>query len=169
MDRVVERCTPGPKTRVRDPVFGVMASGWYDTQLVGEFVRALEHEAAPADPADFVRRLGAAIARDNVNGVYRALYRLVASPQLLEANAQRVWQTYSDEGTFSVRRIDTPLAASFEGTIRGWTHHHEAVCRLIAPIAEHALRVLGYGTVVVERRSCVAHGGAFCVFEGRWG
>ncbi|HSY21460.1 MAG TPA: serine/threonine-protein kinase [Polyangiaceae bacterium] len=169
MDRVIERCAPGPKPRVRDPLFGVMASGWYETQLVGRFVRALEQEAAPADPAEFVDRLGAAIARDNVNGVYRALFRLVASPQLLEANAQRVWQTYSDEGTFSVRRIDTPQPASFEATIRGWTHHHEGVCRLIAPIAEHALRALGYGTVVVGRRSCLAHGGTVCVYEGRWG
>jgi len=169
MDRVVERCTPGPKPGVRDPLYGIMASGWYDTQLVGEFVRALEHEAAPADSAEFMSRLGAAIARDNVNGVYRALFRLVASPQLLEANAQRVWQTYCDEGTFAVQRLDTGLTATFEATIRGWTRHHESVCRLVAPLGEHALRVLGYGAVVVERRSCVAHGGTLCVFEGRWG
>ena len=145
-----------------------MASGWYDTKLVGDFVRALVHEAAPADPAEFLSRLGGAIARDNVNGVYRALFRLVASPQLLEANAQRVWQTYCDEGTFTVRRLETAQTATFEATIRGWTRHHEGVCRLVAPIAEQALRVLGYSAVVVERRSCVAYGGTLCVFEGRW-
>ena len=169
MHRVVERCAPGAKPRVRDPVFGIMASGWYDTQLVGEFVRALEHEAAPANSMEFIHRLGAAIARDNVNGVYRALFRLVASPQLLEANVQRVWQTYSDEGMLSVQRIETPQTASFEATIRGWTNHHESVCRLVAPIGEHALRALGYGGVVFERRSCLAHRGTHCVFEGRWG
>lgn len=168
MDRVFERCVPGPKPRVRDPVFGVMASAWYDVQLAGEFVRALEHEAAPGESAEFLSRLGAAIARDNVNGVYRALFRLVASPQLLEANAQRVWQTYSDEGTFTVRRLETPQGVSFEATIRGWTHHHEAVCRLVAPITEHALRSLGYGALVVQRRGCTAQGGTLCAFEGRW-
>ena len=166
MDRVLDRCAPGSKPRVRDPAFGIMASGWYDSHLAGEFVRALEQVASPVDPMEFASRLGAAIARDNVSGVYRALFRLVASPQLLEANAQRVWQTYSDEGTLLVRRVIGAESESFEATIRGWTHHHEAVCRLVAPVAEQALRMLGFAGVTVERRSCLAHGGATCAFLG---
>jgi len=165
LDRVVEQCAPSRAGRVRDPSFGVMASGWYDTQLVGEFLRVLEQVAAPPDSAEFTARLGAAIARDNVAGVYRALFRLIASPPLLEANAQRVWQTYSDEGTLTVR---IPKAGSLEATVRGWAHHHESVCRLIAPVSEQALRMLGYGTVTVERRSCLAQGGAQCAFHGHW-
>ena len=40
--------------------------------------------------------LASAIAKDNVNGVYRSLFRLITTPQMLEANVQRVWRTYVD-------------------------------------------------------------------------
>ncbi len=165
LDRVVERCSLEPRATVRDPTFGVMASSWYDTQEVGEFLRAMEQVVEPADRPRFATELGAAIARDNVSGVYRALFRLIASPPMLEANAQRVWQTYCDEGTLAVR-ISPP--ASFDATVRAWTHHHEAICRIIAPVAEHALGMLGYGGVTVERLSCLAQGGSQCAFQGYW-
>jgi serine/threonine protein kinase len=165
LDRVVERCSLEPGATIREPTFGVMASGWYDTRRVGEFLRAMEQVAEPANSAQFATELGAAIARDNVAGVYRALFRLIASPSLLEANAQRVWQTYCDEGTLAVR-ISHPT--SFDATVRAWPHHDEAICRMIAPVAEHALRMLGYGSVTVERWSCLAQGGSQCAFQGNW-
>ncbi len=167
LERAVERSLPGVRAlfRERDPVLGVMASGWYDTQLIGEFLDIIESVAAPSDSLEWNARLGAAIARDNVAGVYRSLFRLIASPPLLEANAQRVWQTYSDEGTLTVRII---RPGSFEATVRGWTHHHATVCRVVAPLMEQVLRTLGYGTPSVERRRCVAQGSTQCAFEGHW-
>jgi hypothetical protein len=151
--------------RMGDPALGVMASGWYDIQLVGELLDILQQAALPSDPATFVSQLADAIARDNVGGVYRALFRLIASPPLLEANAQRVWQTYVDEGTLSVRIVKM---GSFVANVRGWSRHNTSVCRVVGPMMEHSLRAIGYSGLVVERTKCIAEGSAQCLFEGNW-
>jgi hypothetical protein len=151
--------------RVGDPALGVMPSGWYETQLVGELLIAMERAAAPADPEAFVARLAEAIARDNVRGVYRSLFRLVASPSLLEANAQRIWRTYVDEGTLAVRVLSRN---SFDARVRGWSHHHTAVCRMLRHMLEQLLRTVGYRDLVVERTGCVIDGAAHCSFAGSW-
>jgi serine/threonine protein kinase len=167
LERVVELASPELQSllRIGDPVFGLIASGWYDTYLIGELLEDIERVAAPADPVAFQSRVADAIARDNVGGVYRALFRLVASPPLLEANAQRVWRTYIDEGTLAVS-IGKP--GTFEARVRGWSRHHPTVCRMLRAMLESLLRAVGYTGLVVERTGCVGFGEACCTFEGVW-
>ena len=142
-----------------------MASAWYEIDLMGELLDLVERVASPDDPREFASRLAVAVARDNVNGVYRALFRLIASPPLLEANAQRVWSTYFDEGTLTVR-VQVP--GSFEARVRGWSHHHGTVCSILRPFVEHLLRSIGYSACVVERTQCVDQGDGQCLFIGNW-
>ncbi len=165
--RVFELASPELRAilRLEDPVFGVMAASWYDTILIGELLGTLERVAAPGDPEAYVSRLAEAIARDNVGGVYRALFRLVASPALLEANAQRVWRTYCDEGTATVR-IRVP--GEFEANVRDWSRHHPAVCRVLRAMAEQVLRAIGYTGLLVDRTQCVARGDPQCTWSGNW-
>jgi serine/threonine protein kinase len=165
--RVFDLASPELRSLLRasDPAFGIMASAWYETTLMGELLDLLDRVASPEDPREFASRLAAAVARDNVNGVYRALFRLIASPPLLEANAQRVWGTYVDEGTMTVR-IMAP--GSFEARVRGWSHHHVTVCRMLQPFVEHLLRGIGYSACVVERTQCVDDGDGQCLFQGTW-
>jgi len=167
LERVVDLASPELRALLRpgDPVFGLIASGWYDTLLIGELLELVEHVAAPADTLAFGGRVADAIARDNVGGVYRALFRLVASPPLLEANAQRVWHTYIDEGTMSVS-LGAP--GSFEARVRGWSRHHPAVCRMLRAMLESLLRAVGYTALTVERTQCAGLGDTCCVFEGNW-
>jgi hypothetical protein len=149
----------------RDPVFGLIASGWYDTLLIGELLELIEAVAAPPNAEAFQSRVAEAIARDNVNGVYRSLFRLIASPPLLEANAQRVWRTYVDEGTMAVS-IGRP--GTFEARVRGWSRHHPGVCRMLRAMLESLLRAIGYTGLVVERTQCAGDGDPCCSFEGTW-
>ena len=167
VDRLLALASPELRAMLRpnDPVFGLIASGWYDTLLIGELLELTEQVAAPPDLAVHEQRVAAAIARDNVGGVYRALFRLVASPPLLEANSQRVWRTYLDEGTMSVT-LGGP--GSFEARVRGWSRHHPAVCRMISAMLEALLRAVGYTALVVERTQCVGLGDPCCAFEGTW-
>ena len=167
LERVVDLASPELRALLRpgDPVFGLIASGWYDTLIIGELLELVERVAAPPDSLAFLTRVAEAIARDNVGGVYRALFRLVASPPLLEANAQRVWRTYIDEGTLSVS-LGAP--ASFEARVRGWSRHHPAVCRMLRAMLESLLRAVGYTALVVERTQCAGLGDPCCVFEGNW-
>ena len=167
LERVYEIASPELRSTLRpgDPTFGLIASGWYDTHLVGELLGVLEAVAPPSDSLAFGSRIADAIARDNVGGVYRALFRLVASPPLLEANAQRVWRTYFDEGALTVS-VREP--AAFEARVRGWSRHHPNVCRLLRAMLESLLRAVGYTELVVERTACIADGRACCAFDGRW-
>jgi tRNA A-37 threonylcarbamoyl transferase component Bud32 len=167
LSRVLELATPELASMLRpnDPAFGIIASGWYDTQLVGELLGLLERVASPADTVAFGAKVANAIAKDNVGGVYRALFRLIASPQLLEANSQRVWRTYVDEGTLTVKLRDK---GSFEARARGWTRHHADVCRMLRAMIESLLRAIGYNGLVVERSQCVAQGDPMCIFDGNW-
>jgi serine/threonine protein kinase len=165
--RVHERASPELRSLLRpaDPAFGIMASGWYETHLIGELLGVLDGLAAPEDSRELASRLAAVVARDNVNGVYRALFRLIASPPLLAANAQRVWGTYVDEGTLTVRLL---APGSFEAHVRGWSHHHPNVCQMLRPLIEHMLRSVGYNALVVERTQCIDHGDGQCLFHGTW-
>ena len=167
LGRVVELASPdlGALLRPGDPVFGLIASGWYDTMVIGELLELVERVAAPADAVAFQSRVADAIARDNVGGVYRALFRLVASPPMLEANAQRVWRTYIDEGTLTVS-LGAP--GTFEARVRGWSRHHPTVCRMLRAMLESLLRAVGYRGLVVERTQCVGFGDPCCAFDGTW-
>ena len=155
--RVVDFASPELRAilRPKNTACGLIASGWYDTQLVGELIELIERVAAPVDPAAFGASVGEAIAQDNVTGVHRALFRLVSSPALLEAHAQRVWRTYVDEGTLTVRMR---TRGSFDARVRGWTHHHPSVCRTVRAMLESALRAAGYSELLLERTHCVGLG-----------
>jgi serine/threonine protein kinase len=151
--------------RLDDPSFGFVASGWYDTRLVGELLTSLEQVVGPDDPDTWASALAEAIAKDNVNGVYRSLFRLITTPAMLEANAQRVWRTYCDEGTLVV---DAPRAGELHLEIRQWTHHDEHACRVVGFAIQHVLRAIGYQALVIERTLCVSLGDPACTFEGMY-
>jgi serine/threonine protein kinase len=167
LERVYELASPDLRNILRqgDSTFGLIASGWYDTHLIGELLGLVERVASPADTVAFGSRIAEAIARDNVGGVYRALFRLVASPPMLEANAQRVWRTYVDEGTLSVQVKEPGV---FEARVRGWSRHHPNVCRMLRAMLESLLRAVGYAGLVVERTQCIGHGDPCCAFDGNW-
>ncbi|HEX3770511.1 MAG TPA: serine/threonine-protein kinase, partial [Polyangiaceae bacterium] len=71
MGKVLDLASPELRAVLRpgDAAFGIMASGWYDTQLIGELLEMLERVSSPDDPRELYGRLAAAVAHDNVHGV----------------------------------------------------------------------------------------------------
>ena len=165
MTRLWSRSSPELRAMVRldDPSFGIVASGWYETRLVGELLALVEEAAAVEDGEAWANSLAEAIAQDNVGGVYRSLFRLITTPAMLEQNAQRVWRTYCDEGILVAK---APRAGELQLEVRYWTHHHAHACRLVGYAIQHVLRAVGYEALVIERTQCVAEGDPVCVFEG---
>jgi serine/threonine protein kinase len=163
--QLFERASPELRAVLRpeDPVLGIIPSSWYPTRAVGEMIELLEQVTRPTDLETHWTSMAQAIAKDNVFGVYKSLFRLVTTPAALEANAQRVWHTYCDEGTLSAREV-RPGELRFE--LRGWTFHHPQACRAVGHIAQQALRAVGYRGLVVERMQCVSEGHGLCSFEG---
>ena len=165
--RVADLASPELRAILRPqlPVFGLIASGWYDTQIVGELIELVERVASPGDPVAFRSSIGEAIAHENVGGIHRTLFRMVASPSLLEANAQRVWRTYVDEGSFTVHHR---AEGKFDARVRGWSRHHPSVCRTMRAVLESSLAAVGYTDLVLERTQCVGLGDTQCTFGGTW-
>ncbi len=163
-----ERASPELRAmiRIEDPSFGIVASGWYDTRLLGELLAMVETEAEAAGDRDaWANHLAEAIAKDNVTGVYRSLFRLITTPAMLEANSQRVWRTYCDEG---ILVVNAPRAGELALEIRYWTHHHAHACRVVGFAIQHVLRAVGYEGLVIERTQCVSDGDTVCAFEGMY-
>jgi hypothetical protein len=165
--RVADAASPALLSILRreDAAFGVIASGWYDLPCMGELLEHMERVADPEDAEVYVDRLAGAIAKDNVSGIYKSLFRLIVTPTLLQANAQRVWQTYIDEGTLTAK---SPTKGQLVFEIRGWDHHHAAVCRVVGFMMQNVLREVGYTAMIVERTHCVATGDGECGFEGMY-
>jgi serine/threonine protein kinase len=163
--RVVERASPELKSAIRgdDAALGIIPSSWYDTRVIGELFALFEQVADARDADSHWSAMALAVARDNVQGVYKSLFRLVTTPQQLAANAQRVWRTYCDEGTLSVHEI---RAGELRFEIRGWIVHHAHACRALGCILQQTLRAAGYRGLVLERTQCVGDGHAMCAFEG---
>jgi len=168
--RVAEAAPPEVQALVRmdDPGFGIVASGWYDGERIGDLLLRLEAAVGIDDPNEsdaYNNALAAAIAKDNVSGVYRSLFRLITTPPMLEANVQRVWRTYVDEGVLTAT---SPRKGELRFEVRNWTHHHAELCRVVGYIMQHVLRAVGYEALVVERTQCVAQGDAICAFDGMY-
>jgi hypothetical protein len=167
LSRAADAASPALRSILRtdDAAFGVIASGWYDTACMGELLEHMQRVADPDDPEVYVDRLAGAIAKDNVSGIYKSLFRLIATPSLLQANAQRVWRTYIDEGTLTAK-VREKGQLLFE--IRGWQHHHGAVCRVVGFMIQNVLREVGYTAMIVERTHCLDTGDGECGFEGMY-
>jgi hypothetical protein len=125
----------------------------------------LEEAASIEDGDAWANHLAEAIAKDNVTGVYRSLFRLITTPSMLEANAQRVWRTYCDEG---ILVVNAPRAGELALEVRYWTHHHGLACRVVGYAIQHILRAVGYEGLVIERTQCVSEGDSVCAFEGMY-
>src|SRR5262249_38991480 len=87
--RIVEGASPDLQTMLRldDPGYGVVASGWYDTLKVGELLLVVEEALGFDDETEsdsYNNALASAIAKDNVGGVYKSLFRLITTPSMLE-------------------------------------------------------------------------------------
>jgi hypothetical protein len=151
--------------RLDDPAFGIVASGWYDTRCIGELLGLMEQVADPDDPDEYTSALALAIAKDNVTGVYRSLFRLITTPTMLEANIQRVWRTYCDEGILTAT---SPRKGELHFEIRSWHHHHSQTCKVVGFAIQHVLREIGYEGLVIDRALCVGQGDLCCAFEGMY-
>jgi predicted Ser/Thr protein kinase len=151
--------------RLDEPGFGIIPSGWYDAHAIGELLGLLQEIASPRDADAFYEKMGAAVSRDNVEGIYRSLFRLVTTPDSLLSNVQRVWRTYFDDGTLVAR---LPRPGELELSLTAWSGHHPRLCRAVGFGLQHLLREVGWHGLVLERTACISDSrdATSCEFEG---
>jgi hypothetical protein len=163
--RALERCGSEAKPIFQggNYPFGIVHSGWYDLVMVGDLLDAMIEEVQPVDVEAFHHQMTQAIAQDNVGGVYRALFRLIATPELLQSNIHRVWQTYCDDGNLEV---EIPQRGQLRFVIEKLTRHHSTLCLSVGYTIQNVLRSIGFQGLSVQRVACMGEGAPRCVFEG---
>ena len=142
--------------------FGILSTGWYGVLVIGELLDVIVQATGPANVEAHFRRMASAVAHDNVTGVYKALFRLVATPALLTAHGGRVWRSYFSHGT-----IDVTSAREGELTlaIRDAGVHHATMCLMTSLVVERILVEVGYKGATLGRRRCTGRGDMECAFQ----
>lgn len=148
--------TPGLST------FGVVSTAWYDVALVGELLDVIRRATQAKRLVDHDSQMADAVAADNVDGVYRSLFRLIATRSLLLAHADRVYTHYFNSGHLDVA---SAREGEFVLTNHGAKVHHPSLCLITSQVLEKILLRVGYKGATLERIRCRGTGQGDCVFE----
>ena len=147
------------------PTLGVLPSTWYAADTVHALLDALLSGVG----SDARRRMAADISKAimdaTLKGVYRALFRVVATPERYARYASRLWTAYYDTGDF---RIEMPNPKTAVATVRNWPSHHGFICELNRGAAEAIYTAMGLKNVVTTRAACIDGGAQACRFVSRW-
>ena len=152
-----------PLIRINMPAFGVLASSWYPVALSHYYLDAVMEgnegrELAREANRDVVPRM--------IHGVYRVIYRTIASPELYARHVGRQWRKLHSTGerTFEIRG-----PGEARSTVANWPGHHPMLCWITIYTMVSLFETMGFSRVDAERVRCVAHGGGGeCVTILRW-
>jgi hypothetical protein len=148
------------------PAMGILASTWYPVALSHLFLDAmLAIEGCRDEGRDLAREANQDLVPKMIRGVYKVLYRTVASPELYARHVGRHWHKLhsSGERSFVIR-------APGEGysVVANWPGHHPTLCWITIYTMVSLFEMMGYEHVAAERTRCVSHGGVDCATVLRW-
>jgi hypothetical protein len=140
------------------PAFGVLGASWYPRSvthpMLDEIVEIRGNEG---------RELASAVNRDVVprmiRGVYRMIFRTVATPELYARHIHRVWRRLHTTGDRSMTIREPGEALSI---VENWPGHHPFLCWTTIYTMAYVFEAMGYAHWSVERIACVAHGAPRC-------
>lgn len=144
---------------------GLLASSWYPAETVHALLDVLTGGLSPEERHELAMEASAAVMTATLRGVYRLLFRAMATPSRYAAHAGRLWTAYYDSGVFRVEMASPTEARS---SIATWTAHHPFICLLNWGAATQIYRAMGCADVHTDRLSCVDEGAATCSFVTRW-
>jgi hypothetical protein len=102
-----------------------LAMSWIPMEMAARLYPAGVAVLFPSD-SEGLKKLGAAVAKDNFTTVYKVLLRLATIPFLIDQTA-RVWRTYHQQGTPRVERVPDANRAVL---------HVEGYPDLLPPVAD---------------------------------
>jgi len=146
------------------PLLGVLANAWYSSSTVHALLDELTRGLGPEERVKLADRASEAVMAATLHGIYKALFRLMATPERYAKYAPRLWTTYYDSGTVTIVLSGNRA----ESTIRHWSAHHPFMCELNRGAARAIYRAMGCKNVHVERIACVESGAPECRFATTW-
>jgi hypothetical protein len=145
-------------------MLGMMPSTWYPATLAHALLDGMFAGQTREKRTAKMRLAAHAAIRATARGVYRLALEKLATPGIMAANIQRLWNLVHD----GVRTFVVIPPASIESTTRAWTGHGLALCELMTENTAAVLETMGLQHVIVERIECVAHGAPQCTTRYRW-
>jgi hypothetical protein len=147
------------------PALGVLASTWYPTEAIHALLDRMTAGMSRAEREAFAVEGASVVMRNTLRGLYKALFRVIATPDRYPRMASRVWSQYYRSGDFKVENQGSGSSRSY---IRAWTSHHPVLCDMNGAAAQVIYETMGCQGVAVTRVSCVDGGGPECSFVVRW-
>jgi hypothetical protein len=167
LDEIVARM-PVEHRRVFDashPRLGILAATWYPAGVLHAFLDAIAVGRSDAEVARIATEGSRGALEATLTGVHRALLRVVASPGLHARFAQRLWDTYYEEGI-----VTSECVSPSEQVIRyrDWKSHHPMLCRITTASDLTVFSLMGLSNVSVEQLCCIREGAPDCAHVVRW-
>ena len=148
------------------PFLGVIPAGWYDTATVDIVLDRIARVHPSRSLESFADALAEAIMSATLTGIYRKLFKWMATPARYAKYCDRMWRLYYDSGRMEVELDEAGKSASC--TISGWGGHSPTLCELNRAAANELYRAMGLGQVGTTRTACVSDGDPSCCFVTRW-
>lgn len=140
------------------PALGVLAATWYPISVTHPMLdRVMEvrgnegRELANAVNRDVVPRM--------IRGVYRMIFKTVATPELYARHIHRLWRRLHTTGDRSMTIGEHAEALS---VVENWPGHHPFLCWTTIYTMAYVFEAMGYPHWSVERIGCVSHGARRC-------
>ncbi len=147
------------------PHLGLAASAWYPAEVLHTLCDLASDGLSPSQRRATALSAGRALMATELRGIYKALFRLMASPERYAQHAQRLWRTHFDNGDFAVEATG---AKEHRTKITGWRSHHVMVCESLEGSEPVIYETMGCRNVKRTPLACVADGAPACEWVIRW-
>jgi hypothetical protein len=140
----------------------IQPSSWYPEQDLLTLLRGML-ALLPGDREKTLAKLGASVAREHLEGVYRHLR--TDDTDALARRSVALWGSQHDSGAFAIQMQERGLAR-FE--VRDYALPSPEMCSIFRGYFAETLRISGAVDVVVEKQTCVLQGAESCVWAVTW-
>jgi hypothetical protein len=147
------------------PAFGVKRGDWYPAAMVHALINGLLDGMSPEERSTLARESGELVTQQTIEGAFRSLFQLIATPERCARHAQRMWRAYYESGTSTVTRVSDTC---YTQRVTGWAEHHPFICEMHVAAAVVLYRAMGCQGVRARRIACVSAGATACTSEVTW-
>lgn len=147
------------------PSLGILPSTWYPAEPIHMLLDRLCEGRSVAQRHELAIAASEATLAATMNGVHRAIMRMIATPKLHARFSQVLWNAYFDNGVVEAEVID---ATTHRYSKRDWSSHHPLLCDMIGFASLPLFRMMGCRKVEVIPGKCVATGAPACTHMVRW-
>lgn len=140
-------------------VFGFLANEWYPVTVVHAMLDRMEAVHGKEAMPGLVREGTSRMVDATLRGIYRFLFRVMATPANYSRHIQKAWRSLHSTGEREVVLVGEGRA---ESVIRNWAGHHRWLCRTANETMRRIFEIMGYARVELDIQQCVSNGDPVC-------